>query len=116
MIEEGQGAREIQIRIIRYQAGKPRNSLRNQDGSCLGMANLGRVFRVGEKRELAGAGVLDPGKAGDFQVSVAFEAAAQGGGDLTKSHVAGNEVPAYRRSARNDGRAVAWRRDDQKNA
>jgi hypothetical protein len=86
LVEEGEGSRKIEVRILRNQAGKPGNRLGYEDRASLGMADFRRVLRIRQKGELPWARVLDAGKTGDLQVAVSFEAAAEGIGDLAEFH------------------------------
>ena len=88
LIKERQGAREVEIGILRNKARdrRARERLRDQNRRRLGLFDLGRVFRVGQKGQMTGAGVLHARDAGDLDFSVAFEAASERGGDFTESH------------------------------
>ena len=52
----------------------------------MGVFDLGRVFGIGQKRELSGGGVFHTGHAMDFQVAAARQAAPQRIGNLTEFH------------------------------
>lgn len=86
LVEESQGAREIVIRIRGDQTrGRALlQRLRNQDRGGAAMFHFGRVFRICEKSELRGSGVLHAGHARDCDTRVAFELAAEFCGQIAK--------------------------------
>ena len=89
LVEQRQRAREIQVGILRDQAGdgQARQArFGNQDGAGLRVFHLGRVLGIGQKGELSGAGVFHAGHAGDFHLPVAFQAAPQRVGNFAEFH------------------------------
>ena len=58
-------------------AGGPRRALADDHRRRLRLAQLRRVLRIGEEREIAGARLLDAGDARDVDVAVAFEPALE---------------------------------------
>ena len=103
LIEEGEGAGEIEVWVVGDEAGEAGNRLGYQNGAGVGGADFGGIFGVGEKGEVVGAGVFYAGDAGDFQFAIAFDSAAEGGGNLAESHRVQSEFPGYRRSAGGTG-------------
>ena len=75
--EERQRVRKRQIGMLRAQhrARRRRRVLAEDHGGGARAAKRGRVFRVGEERDVALAGLLETGDAADLQTSVAFEPA-----------------------------------------
>lgn len=109
LVEESEGAGEIEVRVIGNEASQAGNGRGYEDGAGPGGADLGGIFGIGEKSQVAGTSMFYAGDAGDFQFAIAFDAAAQGGGNLAKFHNARSEFPGYRRSgARRLQRSAKW--------
>ncbi len=87
LIEERQGAREIEIRISGDQRGDSGDGFGDQNRAGLGILHLGCVLGIGEKGEVAGPGALHCGDGANLDFGIAFEAAAERLGDFTKRHV-----------------------------
>ncbi len=102
LIEQRQGAREIEIGILRDQGRDAGDRLRNQNRAGLRVLHLRRVLGVGEKGELARPRAFHAGNAGDIEIGVAsFNAATQRSGDIAKIHgriTNNNRVPATGRT------------------
>src|SRR5437899_2715451 len=97
LIEQLQGAGEVDVGIRRDQAGDGQiaNRLMDQDGAGASLFYLGRVGRVGEKSELSRDGVFHAGDTGDLDFSVAHQVTAKLCGELAQSHAL-----RYKRTAR----------------
>ncbi len=86
LVKQRQGAREIQVGIVGNQAGDAGYRMRNQDGGGPGVLHLVRVFRIGQKGQIAGAGMFHARHPADFQIAIAFQPATQAGRDFRKLH------------------------------
>jgi hypothetical protein len=86
LIEKAQSPREIEVGILRNQAGKTGNRFSRQDGAGAGMLHLGRVLGVGQEGKLARPSVLHAGHSGDVDVPLALQTAPQPFGNLNQFH------------------------------
>ncbi len=89
---DGFGERKVGIcgaqRCERRQSGVAVNRdmrLEEHSGSARGLQQV-EVTAIGEKRQMAGLGILDAGDAGNFQVGGSFQSAVELRGNLGKSH------------------------------
>ena len=63
--------------------GRSASGFGDQDGAGLRVLHFVRVFGIGQKGEVSGAGVLHAGDAGDFDLGIACQRAPERGGDFT---------------------------------
>ncbi len=114
LIEQGQGAGEIQVWVLGDQAGDRQfgYGLRHQDRAGPGVLHFVGVFGVGQKGQFAGGGVLHAGHTGDLLFAVADQAATQGARDFAEFHdlpvkPLPIKPPAYRTSIGGNGLNLA---------
>ena len=98
LIEERQGASEVEIGIGGDERGDAFVWLGGENGSGVRVADFVRVLGVGQKGEMRGFGMFDARDAGDFDVSVAVQFTREGLGYLGELHL------KYQGSAKTLGR------------
>ncbi len=88
LIKQRQRAREIVIGIRRYQAGRLGlcQGLLHQDRPGARILHLGRVLGVGQERQLSWTRPLHSSDAGDLDVRVAVQRAAQPGREIAQAN------------------------------
>ena len=83
------GKRPIGMRRSQHRARGRRRIVGQDDRARPGPLRGLRVLRVGEKRQVARAGLIERGDARDLDRAIALEAAAQAGGKVGKRHSRG---------------------------
>ena len=89
LVEEFEGAREAEIRILDAQCGgRDDGKVLGDDDRCgFGEPRCGGILGIRDECDFSWAGLLDAIEAGDVGIGWAvFEACVEGGGDLRKFH------------------------------
>src|ERR1700693_3860290 len=83
LIKQPHGARKVEVRILRDQAGDigARNSFGHEDGAGPRVLYFGSVFRICQECKLTRTGMLHAGHTGNLQFAVALQATPQTAGD-----------------------------------
>ena len=84
LVEQLQGAREIQVRILGDQAGDRMigHRLRNQNGDGARVLHFVSLLGVVQESQVTGTGVFHARDALDLDLGIAHQRAPQRGGDI----------------------------------
>ncbi len=87
-VEKFDGAGKIEVGIRRAQSRNAQRPgiARDKNGRRAGRFNERTIFSVGEKREITRLGFFQSRDARNFGSGIAFEFAAQFGGDVAQFH------------------------------
>ena len=81
--------RSVRVGRAQHRAWRGQGIVAEDDCRCAGLREQRRVFRIGEKGEIARAGVLDARRACDVEIAVAVETTVEPFGEIAKLQESG---------------------------